>query len=77
MENLVLVFDKIEDLTYKLALPPASFGVQNGFHVFMLRKHILDLSYMMELAFLRLKEHLSYDKCPLRTVDRKEQVLSR
>ncbi|XP_038983707.1 uncharacterized protein LOC120111218 [Phoenix dactylifera] len=71
------ILERVGAVAYKLALPPSLSGVHNVFHVSMLRKYIPDMSHVVEVAPLQLREDLTYLEQPVRVVDRKEQVLRR
>ena len=71
------ILQKVGEVLYQLALPPAQSGVHNVFHVSMLRKYISDPNHMIEVAPLQLREDLSYDEELVKIMDHKEQVLRR
>ncbi|XP_077226462.1 uncharacterized protein LOC143859697 [Tasmannia lanceolata] len=71
------ILEKIGKVAYRLALPPSLSGVHNVFHVSMLRKYISDPNHVIELEPLNLREDLSFEEQPIRTVDCKDQVLRR
>ena len=69
------ILQKVGEVAYRLALPPALSGVHNVFHVSMLRKYISNPNHMIEVAPLQLMEDLSYDEELVKIMDHKEQVL--
>ena len=69
------ILDKIGEVAYRLALPPALTSVHNVFHVSMLRKYIPDPNHVMEYEPLHLREDLTYEEVPIWIVDKKDQVL--
>ena len=69
------VLDRVGKVAYRLALPPSLAGVHNVFHVSMLWKYVSDLSHIIELVPLRIREDLTYEEHPVRIVDQKDQVL--
>ncbi len=71
------ILERVGAVAYKLTLPPSLSGVHNVFHVSMLRKYIPDMSHVVEVAPLQLREDLTYPEQPVRVVDRREQVLRR
>ncbi|XP_060669508.1 uncharacterized protein LOC132800254 [Ziziphus jujuba] len=69
------ILDKVGDLAYRLALPPALSRVHNVFHVSMLRKDIHNPSHVVSFEPLQLNMDLTYEELPLRIVDQKEKEL--
>ena len=45
------------------------------FHVFMLRKYILDPSHVLEAPLIELREDLSFEVQPIDIVDQRMEVL--
>ncbi|XP_041009358.1 uncharacterized protein LOC121253408 [Juglans microcarpa x Juglans regia] len=68
------ILDRIDPVAYRVALPPALSRVHHVFHVSMLRKYILDPTYVVDYP-LQLQENLTYTKEPVQIVERKDQVL--
>lgn len=64
------ILERVGKGAYGLALPP-----HDVFHVSMVRKYVLDLSHVMELRSLSLREDLTYEEHPMRIVDKKDKVL--
>ena len=58
-----------EVVAYRLALSPSLASVHNVFHVSMLRKYVPDLSHIIELAPLWIREDLTYEEHPVRIID--------
>ncbi|XP_038985472.1 uncharacterized protein LOC120111701 [Phoenix dactylifera] len=69
------ILDKVGEVAYRLALPPALSSVHNIFHVSMLKKYVPDPSHVVAYEPLHLQEDLTYEEFPVRIVDRKDQVL--
>ncbi|XP_073118696.1 uncharacterized protein [Henckelia pumila] len=67
--------DRIGDLAYRLALPPALSSIHDVFHVSMLRKYQPDLSHIIQVYEAELDETLSYFENPIQILDRKEKQL--
>ncbi|XP_073121872.1 uncharacterized protein [Henckelia pumila] len=69
------IIDKVGDLAYRLALPPALSGIHDVFHVSMLRKYEPDASHILRLDEAELDETLSYFEHPIQILDHKERQL--
>ncbi|KAL6199883.1 hypothetical protein ACLB2K_029665 [Fragaria x ananassa] len=62
-------------LAYWLVLHPELSMIHNVFHVFMLRKYIVDPSHVLQEQPISLQKDLPYEEEPIHILDRKEQVL--
>ena len=69
------ILEKVGEVAYRLALPPALSGVHNVFHVSMLRKYVSDPSHVLSYENLELDEDLSYEEKPVQILDHKDKVL--
>ena len=69
------ILERVGQVAYRLALPPALAGVHNVFHVSMLRKYISDESHILSYDDLVLDSDLSYEERPVQVLDRKDKVL--
>ncbi|XP_074277497.1 uncharacterized protein LOC141601129 [Silene latifolia] len=65
------ILDRVGEVAYRLALPPALDRVHNVFHVSQLRKYVSDPSHILEMENIELDESLSYDEIPKEILDRK------
>lgn len=74
-ERTIQILERVGQVAYRLALPPALAGVHNVFHVSMLRKYILDESHILSYGDLVLDSDLSYEEQPVQVLDRKDKVL--
>ncbi|KAL6223495.1 hypothetical protein ACLB2K_006881 [Fragaria x ananassa] len=70
------IIERVGSLAYRLALPSELSRIHNVFHVFMLRKYIVDPSQVLEEQPISLQKDLSYEEEPVHILDRKEQVNS-
>ena len=57
-------------MAYKLALPPSLSEFHPVFHVFTLRKYILDESHVLSLDFVELGPDLTFEEEPIAILDR-------
>ncbi|XP_073121848.1 uncharacterized protein [Henckelia pumila] len=69
------ILDKVGDLAYRLALPPALSGIHDVFHVSILRKYELDASHIIRPDVAELDETLSYFERPIQILDHKKRQL--
>ncbi|KAM6582370.1 hypothetical protein CsatB_009372 [Cannabis sativa] len=69
------ILERIGQVAYRLALPPALFGVHNVFHISMLRTYVPDPTHVLSYDDNELQTHLSYNEQPIKILDRKEKVL--
>ncbi|XP_070032148.1 uncharacterized protein [Nicotiana tomentosiformis] len=64
------MLERVREMAYRLALPPCRSGVNQVFHVFMLRKYYGDLSHVLDFNMMQLDMDLTYDVEPLAILDR-------
>ncbi|XP_060964053.1 uncharacterized protein LOC133033355 [Cannabis sativa] len=69
------ILEKVGQVAYRLALPPALSGVHNVFHVSMLRKYVSDTTHILSYEDIELQTDLSYEEQPVQILERKEKVL--
>ncbi|KAL5564045.1 hypothetical protein UlMin_033792 [Ulmus minor] len=69
------ILERIGDLAYRVALPPAMSGIHNVFHVSILRKYIPDPSHVLSYDTLDLRQDLTFEESPVRILDREEREL--
>lgn len=67
--------ERVVATAYRLALPPDLSQLHDVFHVTMLRKYVLDPSYVLTTQPTELKKDLTYIKQPINILDRRNQVL--
>ncbi|XP_062100472.1 uncharacterized protein LOC133806379, partial [Humulus lupulus] len=69
------VLERIGEVAYRLAMPPALSGVHDVFHVSMLRKYVSDSTHVLSYENLELDRDLSYEEKPVQILDRKDKAL--
>ena len=69
------ILEKIGQVAYRLALPPALSAVHNVFHVSALRNYIPDDTHVLSYENLELDSDLSFEYQPVQILDRKDKVL--
>ncbi|XP_074289364.1 uncharacterized protein LOC141614518 [Silene latifolia] len=67
----VMRFDRIGEVAYRLAPPPALARVYNVFHVSQLRKYVSDPNLVLEVETVELDENLSYEEVAKEILDKK------
>ncbi|KAL5550293.1 hypothetical protein UlMin_000469 [Ulmus minor] len=71
------ILERIGDLAYRVALPPAMSGIHNVFHVSILRKYTPDPSHVLSYDTLDLRQDLTFEELPVKILDREEKELRR
>ena len=69
------ILERIDKITYRLALPPEMSYVHNVFHILMLRKYVPDPSHVLENEPIEEREDLTYEEQPVQILDRKDKTL--
>ncbi|XP_074305856.1 uncharacterized protein LOC141641078 [Silene latifolia] len=65
------ILDRVGEVAYRLALPPALDRVHNVFHMSQLRKYISDPSHVLKAEMIELDDALTYVETPKEILDRK------
>ena len=63
------ILERIEPVAYRLELSLELSRIHNVFHVSMLKKYVLDPSYILETSPMELEEDLSFEVQPVVIVD--------
>ncbi|XP_052181883.1 uncharacterized protein LOC127794676 [Diospyros lotus] len=69
------ILERVGTLAYRLALPPQLSGVHNIFHVFMLRKYVLDPQHIIDYQTIEVREDVAYEEMLVSILEWKEKVL--
>ena len=69
------IIERIGLVAYKLALPPSFSGVNNVFHVLMLRKYMTNPIHVTDYEPLQLNKYLSYEENTIRILAREVKAL--
>ena len=59
------ILERVGEVAYRLAMPPALSGVHDIFHVSMLRKYVSDSMHVLSCENLELDQDLSYEEKPI------------
>ncbi|XP_004514501.1 uncharacterized protein [Cicer arietinum] len=62
---------RIGPVAYRIAFPPILSKIHDVFHVSQLRKYLTDMSHVIKLDTIQLKDNLSFEVLPVRIDDRK------
>ena len=65
------VLERVGEVAYKLALPPALDGVHNVFHVSQLRAYSGDPSHVLDYSELEIRPDCTYEQVPVEIMDRR------
>ncbi|GKV07106.1 hypothetical protein SLEP1_g18909 [Rubroshorea leprosula] len=71
------ILERVGEVAYQLELPRNLAGVHDVFHVSLLRKHIPNLSHIIDLEPIQLREDLTYDEHPICILNFKERIMRR
>ncbi|GKU98441.1 hypothetical protein SLEP1_g11449 [Rubroshorea leprosula] len=69
------ILERIGEVAYRLELLGNLAGVHDVFHVSLLRKYVPDLSHIINLEPIQLRDDLTYDEHPIRILDFKERIM--
>ncbi|GAV87391.1 Chromo domain-containing protein [Cephalotus follicularis] len=69
------ILERIEEVAYRLALPPNLSHVHDVFHVALLRKYMANPSHVLRSEPIQVHEDLLYNEQPIEILDYKEQIL--
>ncbi|XP_074283677.1 uncharacterized protein LOC141608213 [Silene latifolia] len=65
------ILDRVGEVAYRLALPPALAKVHNIFPVSQLRKYVSDLTHVLAGETVEMDDNLSYEEVAKEILDRK------
>ena len=63
------ILERIEEVAYRLALPPQLSDIHDVFHVSMFRKYELDPSRVLEWSGLELDADVTFEKRSVQILD--------
>lgn len=73
--GLFEISERIGQVAYRLALPPALLAVHDVLHVCTLRRYVSDVTHVLSYKDLVRDETLSYEEQPVKILGRKDKVL--
>ncbi|XP_074315233.1 uncharacterized protein LOC141651415 [Silene latifolia] len=65
------ILDKVGEVAYRLALPPALNRMHNVFHFSQLMKYVSNPTHVLEPEHIEIDEQLSYVEEPREILDRR------
>ena len=71
------ILERVEEVAYKLALPPSLAGVHDVFHVSQLRRYVADPSHILDHSDLVIEPDHTFIEHPIRVLDRRVKILRR
>ena len=69
------ILERIDTVTYRLALPPSMSGVHQVFHVSMLRKYTPNPDHVVDWGQIEVDMDGTFEEGPACIVDSRDQVL--
>ena len=69
------IIEKVEVVAYQIALPPSLSNLHDVFHVSQLRKHVNDVSHVIQVDDLEVRDNLTIQTWPVRIEDREVKHL--
>ena len=69
------ILERVGTVAYRLALPPSLLGVQEVFHVSMLRKYTSDPAHVVDWGGIVVDINGTFEEGPVRIMDSRDQVL--
>jgi len=73
--GLFEIIEKVGAVVYQIALPPSLSNLHDVFHVFQLRKYVYDLSHMIQVDDLEVRDNLTVETCLVMIEDREVKRL--
>ncbi|XP_069152051.1 uncharacterized protein [Solanum lycopersicum] len=70
------ILNRVEEVAYKLALPPSLSAFHPVFHVTMLRKYVPDEYHVLSLDSVELGPDLTFEEEPVAILDKQVRKLS-
>ena len=69
------ILERVGNVSYRLALPPAMSGVHDVFHVSMLRKYVADPAHILQHPEVECTPDLREEVHPVKILDAREKQL--
>ena len=69
------IIEKVGVVAYRIALPPSLSNLHDVFHVSQLRKYVYDVSHVIQVDDLEVRDNLTVETWPVRIEDREVKRL--
>ena len=69
------ILERVGEVAYRLALPPALAGVHDVYHVSQLRRYVADPSHILDHSDLVIEPDHTFVEHPIRVLDRRVKML--
>ena len=69
------ILESVGTMAYRLALPPSLSGVNEVFHVSMVRKYTLDPANVVDWGEIIVNTYGTFEEGPVHIMDNRDQVL--
>lgn len=63
------ILDRVENVAYRLALPPELSAMHNVFHISMIKKYVHDPNHVVSYQTLEVQKDLPYEELPIKILD--------
>ena len=71
------ILERLGTVAYRLALPPSMSGVNEAFHVSMLRRYTPDPAHVVDWGQVEIDTDGTFEEGPVCIVDSRDRVLRR
>ena len=71
------ILERVDTVAYRLALPPSMSGVNEVFHVSMLREYTPDPAHVVDWGEIEINTEGTFEEGPVCIVDSRDRVLQR
>ena len=69
------ILERVGDLAYRLALPPALAGIHDVFHISQLRACVPGPDFIVPIVDVQVQKDLTYEESPVRLLERSTRKL--
>ena len=73
--GLYQILQRVGKMEYRVSLPMSLLNIHNVFHVSQLYKYVPDLSHVIQLDDVQVRDNLTYEASPLQIENREVKYL--